>query len=422
MEDTPSNPQRQYMTTRENTNYARLCRLLIDKGTEALRDIFNGIHSPANLNKILLSSSPHYAKLKWLRERKILNPAQWKKLFTASSAEFDITLLMVLLRNICGLHPPDSTSDWDELPPDSDNTTEANLVRIKFYRNDVYAHASKASVDDSTFDELWENISNAIVGLACGTKATSYATAIGILRTESMDPDAEARYRDLLNDWKKYDDNMREMLEELKGEQERHEEEIVELRGEQERHEEDITELRGKHERAEEEIVEMRECLKRTLNALLERREIGDQDENGTGYFTSPVRYRQSTCGYQKPLLEHHEKRIKIEIEASDQDGRRTTYGSYTFSDKSVADHRKAIEYSEKHLKIATETNDRVGQGRAYENLGKAHQSLGDYQKAIEYHDKHLEIATETDDRVGQGRAYENLGKAHQSLGDLKSH
>ena len=32
-----------------------------------------------------------------------------------------------------------------------------------------------------------------------------------------MDPDAEAHFRDLLNDWKKYDDSMKEMLEELKG-------------------------------------------------------------------------------------------------------------------------------------------------------------------------------------------------------------
>ena len=205
------------MTTRENTNYARLCRLLIDKGTEAVRDKFNGIHSPANLHKILLSSSPHYAKLKWLRERKILNPALWKKLSTASSAEFDISLLMVLLRNICDLSPPVSTGNWDQLPPDSDTSTEANIVRITFYRNDVYAHASKASVDDSKFDKLWENISNAILGLASGTNATLYATAIGNLRTESMDPDAEARFRDLLNDWKKYDDNTRERLEERKG-------------------------------------------------------------------------------------------------------------------------------------------------------------------------------------------------------------
>ena len=204
-------------STRENTNYARLCRLLIDIGTEALRNIFNGIHSPANLHKILSSSSPHYTTLQWLRKRGVLNPTLWGKLSALSSAEFDITLLMVLLRNVCGLSPPVSTGNWDVLPPESDNSTEANIVRIKYYRNDVFAHASKASVDDSTFNQLWKNISNAIIGLEYEKSVTSYAAAISKVKTECMDPDTEALFRDLLNDWKKYDDNTKEMLEELKG-------------------------------------------------------------------------------------------------------------------------------------------------------------------------------------------------------------
>ena len=204
-------------STRENTNYARLCRLLIDIGTESLRNIFNGIHSPANLHKILSSSSPHYSTLQWLQKRGVLNPTLWAKLSTSSSADFDTTLLMVLLRNVCGLSPPVSTGSWDELPPASDNSTEANIVRIKCFRNDVYAHASKASVDDATFNQLWKNISNAIIGLESGKNVTSFATAISKVKTECMDPDTEARFRDLLNDWKKYDDNTKEMLEELKG-------------------------------------------------------------------------------------------------------------------------------------------------------------------------------------------------------------
>ena len=206
-------------STRENTNYVRLCRLLIDIGTEALRNVFNDIHSPTNLHKILsiASSSQHYTTLKRLQKKGVLNPTLWGKLSTASSAEFDITLLMVLLRNVCGLSPPVSTGNWDELPPDADHSTEANIVRIKYFRNDVYAHASKASVDDATFNQLWKNISNAIIGLESGKDVTSCVTAISKMKTECMDPDTEAHFRDLLNDWKKYDDNTREMLEELKG-------------------------------------------------------------------------------------------------------------------------------------------------------------------------------------------------------------
>ena len=215
--DMASGPAAFGYSARENTNYARLCRLLIDMGTEALRNVFNAIHSPANLHRILSSSSPHYTTLTWLQKKGVLNPTLWGTLSTASSAEFDITLLMVLLRNLCGLSPPVSTGNWDELPPDADHSTEANIVRIKYFRNDVYAHASKASVDDATFNQLWKNISNAIIGLESGKDVASCATAISKMKTECMDPDTEAHFRDLLNDWKKYDDNTREMLEEFKG-------------------------------------------------------------------------------------------------------------------------------------------------------------------------------------------------------------
>ena len=133
---------------------------------------------------------------------------QWERLFppvtsNVSSAKFDVSLLMILLRNICGLSPPTSTGNWDELPPDSDDSTEANIVRIKFYRNEVHAHASQASVDDLTFSDLWQKISSAILALACGTKCTFYRTSINRLKTEVMDPAGTAYYMKLLDDWKK---------------------------------------------------------------------------------------------------------------------------------------------------------------------------------------------------------------------------
>ncbi|XP_067029415.1 NLR family CARD domain-containing protein 3-like isoform X2 [Acropora muricata] len=199
-------------STQENTNYARLCRLLVDVGCTALRDTFDSLHPPRNLH-VVLSSPSVFHTLQTLRNKRVLNPLQWEKVFpavasTVSSANFDVTLLMVLLRNICGLSPPTSTGNWDMLPPDSDNSTEANIVRIKCYRNDVYGHATKASVDDASFNTLWQKISIAILGLGSG-----YGNVINRLKTECMDPAAEAHYQKLLSDWKKDDDILKEMLE-----------------------------------------------------------------------------------------------------------------------------------------------------------------------------------------------------------------
>ena len=199
-----------FASKQENTNYARLCRLLVDVGRTVLRDTFDSIHPPANLH-VVLSSPSVFSTLQSLRKKKILYTMQWGKLFPAvassvSSANFDVTLLMVLLRNICGLSPPVSTCSWDKLPPESDNSTAANIARIKWYRNDVYGHATKASVDDATFNVLWQKISSAVLALGSG-----YGAIISRLKTECMDPAAEANYKELLSDWKKDDDILKKM-------------------------------------------------------------------------------------------------------------------------------------------------------------------------------------------------------------------
>ncbi|XP_068734584.1 uncharacterized protein [Montipora capricornis] len=202
-------------SSKETTNYARLCRLLVDMGSQALKETFDRIHPPNTLHKILSGAHP---TLQSLRTKGILNPTQWGKLYptapsSVSSASFDITLLMVLLRNICSFSPPASTGSWDKLPPSHDNSIEANIARIKYYRNGVYGHASQASVNDVTFNMLWQDISNALLALGSGT---IYASAISRLKTECMDPDYEEHYRELLKQWKKDDDNTKETLEELK--------------------------------------------------------------------------------------------------------------------------------------------------------------------------------------------------------------
>ena len=70
---------------------------------------------------------------------------------------------MVQLRNICGLAAP--ATGWDALPAATDVTLEADIARIKYLRNTVYAHAEHASVDDATFNTYWCEIRDAVVRL-----------------------------------------------------------------------------------------------------------------------------------------------------------------------------------------------------------------------------------------------------------------
>ena len=198
-------------SSKETTNYARLCRLLVDVGTQALRDIFDAIHAPPTLHSVLAGNK---TMLQSLRTKKIINPTQWGKLFPAilnsvSSRDFDITLLMVRLRNICGL--PSPATGWDVLPAVTDVSHEANIARVKYFRNTVYAHAEHASVDDVTFNAYWQDIRDTLVRLG-GVK---YKSAIANLETECMDPDIEDHYKELLSQWKKDEDNVKDQLNEI---------------------------------------------------------------------------------------------------------------------------------------------------------------------------------------------------------------
>ena len=206
-----------FASSKETTNYARLCRLLVDVGSQVLRSTFDKIHPPATLHTVLGSTSVHYPTLQSLYKgkKKVLNPTQWGKLYPVhspvSSATFDITLLTVLLRNICGLSAP--ATGWDHLPLAANTSIADDIARVKYYRNTVYGHASQAAVDDSSFSTYWQEIREALVRLG----GVNFRADINNLEHDCMDPDIEEHYRKLMKQWKKDEDSIKNKLEEMEG-------------------------------------------------------------------------------------------------------------------------------------------------------------------------------------------------------------
>ena len=201
-----------FLSMKGTANYARLCRLLVDVGSQVLRETFERVRPPGNLHKVLSDPAIH-AKLQSLRKKRVLNASQWGKLYPAikssvSSRDFDTTLLVLLLRNVCGLTPP--ATGWDNLPLVTDITPEADVARIKFFRNTVYGHATDASVDDPTFSSYWNNVKDTL--LRAG--GAHFQNAIDHLETDCMDPDLEEHYRELLRKWVKDDDCIKDILNE----------------------------------------------------------------------------------------------------------------------------------------------------------------------------------------------------------------
>ena len=116
---------------------------------------------------------------------------------------------MILLRNLCGFTAP--LTGWDAMPAVTDLSREADIARVKYFRNTVYGHAENASVDDVKFSDYWCDIRDTLVRLG----GVSYKAAIDDLRNECMDPEVEDHYMELLSEWKKDEDNIKDQLDEI---------------------------------------------------------------------------------------------------------------------------------------------------------------------------------------------------------------
>ena len=153
-----SDPEEILRSTSGKENFQRITRLLISGGTSLLREIFDSICPPSNLPTIL--SNP--VTKNQLKAAKLTMP-QWHCLCPSpgvygKSADFDVTLLVRLLRTICNLTPP--STGWDALPPSADHSLTADIARIKYYRNSVYGNVNQGmTITDDEFSTLRQEIS-----------------------------------------------------------------------------------------------------------------------------------------------------------------------------------------------------------------------------------------------------------------------
>ena len=190
----------------ETTNGTKLSRLLIDGGTRVLKNLFNTYYPPANLVPGL---NAKYLILNDLLRRKVLFRKQWDLLFPSSgdipdSNTFDISLLFILLTNICGLSPP--SSGWHAKPASNDTSLAANIAYLKYFRNELYGHVTSTGVDTSTFSALWQELSVALVALGLDQ------AEIDRLKEERC---GEEQYLNVVFDWVDSDADIKSQLKDV---------------------------------------------------------------------------------------------------------------------------------------------------------------------------------------------------------------
>lgn len=181
--------------TTESANFSRLAALIVSVGTSALKKQFNNIYSPGMLPHVLTYGTV-FDDLGHLRNKKCITAAQWCKLFPAlpdsvSSDTFDISLLTVLLRNICCLPTP--PAGWDNLPSSEDTSLSDDIARVSYFRKEL-SHALEASIAKETFEEYWKVVSDALVRLL----GESCRPDIDHLKEDKLDPRMEDYFKSCL--------------------------------------------------------------------------------------------------------------------------------------------------------------------------------------------------------------------------------
>ena len=200
-------------STKEESNYAQLCQILVTVGSEVLRETFDRIIPPQNLQKHLKEYQVH-DRLQSLRKQRILTSKQWGQLYPdraslVSSKHFDATLLMVLLRTVCQLTPP--IAGWDTPPHAADTSREADIARVRYFMNTVLDHADKARVSDAVFVDYCENIREMLVRFG----GARYGDAMNKITHQKLDPITKEHYKELLKQWKKNEDCIKDKMNEL---------------------------------------------------------------------------------------------------------------------------------------------------------------------------------------------------------------
>ena len=213
-----ADPDEVLSSTDEKANFQRLTRLLICGGTILLREIFDKFCPPSDLPRKLSDRSTKDELMSYLTrpERDILYPSPG---VYGESKDFDVSLLFRLLRKrkICRLSPP--PGGWDEQPASGDHTLTADLVRIKYYRNSLYAHVKETmDIKDNDFQSIWSEMRDAFVRIAgnlSSAKKKEWQGAIDKFLTSPLTAE-DKRNVDELKEWYLQDKEIKKSMEELK--------------------------------------------------------------------------------------------------------------------------------------------------------------------------------------------------------------
>ena len=192
----------------EKTNGTKLMRLLVDGGTHVLRNLLHSVHPTDKLQVVLNNNK---AKLQLLRSRGVIFKNQWEMLFPASgdppdSKTFDISLLHLLLREICHLTAP--STGWHNMPAEDDNSLGANITRIKCFRNEL-CHNVSTEIPNAKFEDKWNEIALSLEAIKICVLQKGHVEEMEALKKDPIDHYTKRHLEELAKEWNKIQEEER---------------------------------------------------------------------------------------------------------------------------------------------------------------------------------------------------------------------
>ncbi|XP_060553940.1 E3 ubiquitin-protein ligase DZIP3-like [Ruditapes philippinarum] len=195
----------------------RLQIIIIDGGLLVLRNIIDQTLTAqgVTLSACLKNEKATIARLK---SRGVITQVQHDILFPTggqapTTSQMDFTLIICLLRCLkCfGLN---KKFDWNTEPISTDLTVEADICRLKDYRNEICHLPTTTGIQPHEFGTWWNDIEQILVRQS--SPALNIQQAIADFKVCPLDLEEEKRLQEELKRWKDYEADVDRLNEEMK--------------------------------------------------------------------------------------------------------------------------------------------------------------------------------------------------------------
>ncbi|KAK2188719.1 hypothetical protein NP493_124g04037 [Ridgeia piscesae] len=177
----------------DSTRYGRACRLVIEAGTLAVRDyVLNNLNPPRadGLPATLRALRELFDKL---RRDSIITLDQFQVLYPPSGTDvrtedLDLTMWVMLVRNATTASDK-SVKRMKGLAPNNEQLVRDHVFKIRNARN-VLFHKARHELDETEFDQIWLDVSAAILYLrriTPGERDVNYAYVLEQLKKGDLD-------------------------------------------------------------------------------------------------------------------------------------------------------------------------------------------------------------------------------------------